>query len=57
MSDEPQREKRGCRPSAETPPRNAWITERLARLARKDELLRQIRYLKPEGTEDGCNHG
>lgn len=42
------------RPSAEPPPvRHAWIAERLEKLARKDELLRQMGYLKPDTTEGG----
>lgn len=53
MSDEvrravERRQRQGHRPSAKPPVRHAWIAERLDKLARKDELLRQIGYLKPD---------
>lgn len=41
------------RPGAEPPPpRNDWIRERLAKLARKDALLKQIGYTKPQRGSD-----
>lgn len=54
MSDEMERaldarRRQDRRPSAEPRPRHAWIAERLEKLARKDELLRQIGYIKTEG--------
>lgn len=62
MSEETRRaveRRQDHRPSAVPPARHDRIRERLDKLARTDELLRQIGYLKPDTTtaedDDGRN--